>query len=331
MKILHLEPRRYGKEVRELLASAGEVDYLELSSDVELLSALLARPYDAVFLRLGLSFTAEMMDAAPTVKYLVTPTTGLNHIDLEAAAEWGIQLISLKGETEYLQSIRSTSEHTIALLLALIRRLPTAVRAVESGRWEREPFLGRELSGNTLGIIGYGRLGRLVARYAQAFYMRVLVFDTDERQLQNLPEGIAKSSLENLLAQSDFVSLHIPGTVENANFMDAGKLAQMKPGAFLINTSRGEVVCEEDLLKALESGHLGGAALDVLKGDSSWSGRVPEENPLLAFAKRDPRLIITPHIGGYALESLDSTRMFVARKFLGVLSVVGCLLSVVGW
>ncbi len=318
MLILHVEPRRYKPEVRELLAQAGEVDYAEVSSDEELFEVIQDKPYTAVFLRLGLSFSRKMMEAMPALRYVITPTTGLNHIDLQAAEERGLRLISLKGEVDYLQTIRSTSEHTMALLLALLRRLPEATRSVESGCWEREPFLGRELSGNRLGIIGYGRLGRLVARYAQAFYMQVSVYDTDGRQLRDLPEGMQSSSLEDLLAGSDFVSLHIPGTPENDGFMDASKFASMKPGAFFVNTSRGEVVDEQALLNALKSGHLGGAALDVLRGDSSWGAAVPEGHALLAFAKCHPNLLITPHIGGYALESLDSTRKFVVEKFLGL-------------
>ncbi len=319
MRILHLEPLRYGEEARRLLEQKAVVDYVELSGETAFLRALSSAAYEAVFVRLGLELDRKAMEACPSLNWIVTPTTGLNHIDLQAARERGIQIVSLKGETAYLQSIRSTSEHTMALLLALIRQIPAATGAVARNLWEREPFLGRELSGRTLGIIGYGRLGKLVARYAQAFFMNVLVYDTDENQVKHLPKGIQKNTLEKLLATSDFVSLHIPGGVENSGFFDAEKFARMKPGAFLVNTSRGEVVDEEALLHALQSGHLAGAALDVLAGDSSWSGRVPGQHPLVAFAKCNPNLLITPHIGGYARESLDSTRLFVVKKFLKLL------------
>ncbi len=320
IRVLHIEPLRYGPEARRLLASVAEVDYREVAGERDLLKMLSSSEYEAVFLRLGLYFGEEMMQACPRLRYLVTPTTGLNHIDLVAAARRGIQVLSLQGETAFLESIRSTSEHTMALLLSLVRRVPAASRSVESGRWEREPFLGRELSGRRLGIIGYGRLGRLVARYAQAFYLQVLVYDRREEVFSHLPKGVERVSLEVLLRRSDFVSLHIPGTVENAAFMDARKFAQMRKGAFFINTSRGEVVDEEALLSALKSGHLAGAALDVLVGDSRWEGRVPERHPLVAFAKSNPQLILTPHIGGYARESLDATRLFMVNKFIQALS-----------
>jgi len=316
IRVLHIEPLRYGPEARVLLESVARVDYREVGGESDLLEALVKGDYEAVFLRLGVYFGEEMMEACPRLRYLITPTTGLNHIDLEAAERRGIRVLSLRGETSFLESIRSTAEHTMALLLALIRRLPAATRSVEEGHWEREPFLGRELSGRCLGIIGYGRLGRLVARYAQAFFLDVLAYDLRDEAFSRLPEGVEKASLEELLRRSDFVSLHIPGTAENVGFMGADRFAQMKKGAFFINTSRGEVVDEGALLAALQSGHLAGAALDVLAGDSSWEGRVPEGHPLVAFAKSNPQLIITPHIGGYARESLDGTRLFMINKFI---------------
>lgn len=316
INVLHIEPLRYNAHARALLKTVAKVDYRHLHSEKELLDTLRQKKYQAVFLRLGLHFSAEMMQLSPHLRYLITPTTGLNHIDVQAAARNNIHILSLKGETEFLQKIRSTAEHTIALLLALIRHIPASTQAVKQGRWEREPFSGRELSGNTLGIIGYGRLGKLVARYAQAFFMKVLVYDTDAQQLRHLPKGIKACNLTELLSLSDFVSLHIPGSPENRNFMNIQKFNSMKTGAFFINTSRGEVVDEKALLKALKNGQLAGAALDVLAGDSSWNTNTPPAHPLISFAQKNNHLIITPHIGGYARESLDNTRMFMVKKFV---------------
>jgi D-3-phosphoglycerate dehydrogenase len=316
MPILHIEPLRYPEEVRTLLASKAEVDYVEVADQQALIDALQAKPYRALFVRLGIAIDGAVFAAAPQLQYIVTPTTGLNHIDLEVAKERRVTTISLKGESEFLASIQSTSEHTWGLLLSLIRKTAQANASVQSGEWLREPFLGMELNGKTLSILGYGRLGRIVAGYGRAFGMRVLVNDTDPRQVQHLPEGIEAVNLPTLLQSADVLSLHIPYSAENRNFIAREELSQTKPGTVLLNTARGEVLEEKALLEFLISGHLRGAAIDVLDGDSNWSAAVPEGHPLVEYARTHDNLIITPHIGGYALESIEGTRAFVTKKFL---------------
>ena len=320
MHILHIEPQRYNAEVRSRLETVGSVDFLDLHTHAELVKQISSKPYQALFVKLGIPIDKAILDAAPNLQFIVTPTTGLNHIDQEAAAERGITVHSLKGEYEFLANIKSTSEHTWMLLMALVRRLPQAFSDVKQYHWRREPFLGMELNGKTLGVIGYGRLGRIVAQYGQAFTMRVLVNDTDPQQLENLPEGLEAVDLETLSRESDIVTLHIPSNEENYHFLNTEKLQALKPGVVLVNTSRGEVLEESALLQALQSGHLRGAAIDVIEGDSSWEQGVPEDHPLLEYAKMHENLLITPHIGGYALESIEGTRAFVTDKFIHSLS-----------
>ncbi|MCB0704436.1 MAG: hypothetical protein KDC34_03965 [Saprospiraceae bacterium] len=316
MPVLHIEPLRYPDSTRILLEPVADVDYRELADKAELMATLQQKPYEALFVRLGIPIDREVIAAAPALKFIITPTTGLNHIDLDVADQRQIQVISLKGETAFLEKIQSTSEHTWGLLLSLIRKTAQANESVKKGQWIREPFLGMELNGKTLGILGYGRLGKIVAGYGQAFGMRVLVNDTDPGQLKALPKGQEAVPLDQLLAESEVLSLHIPYSKENYRFIGSKELAQTRSGLVLINTSRGEVLDENALLANLESGHLKGAAIDVLEGDSSWESEVPSNTRLVHYLQENDNLIITPHIGGYALESIEGTRAFVTNKFI---------------
>lgn len=267
-------------------------------------------PYELLFVRLGLRVDSEVIRSAPNLLAIATPTTGLDHIDLESARERGIAVLSLKGERAFLEQVFSTAEHTFALLLALIRHIPGAFQAVQRYEWRRDVFRGRELNGKTFGIIGYGRLGSMVARYALAFGMRVVAYDP---YAAHIPPTIERcSNLPELLAQSDIVSLHVDLRPETTALIDEQAFARMKNGAILINTARGAVVDEAALLKALESGHLAGVALDVLADEASIRPEV--SHPLIEYARTHDNLIITPHIGGASQEAIEKADLFLVEK-----------------
>ena len=316
MIVLHIEPLRYNAETRALLDKQCQVDYEDVADKGQLIQLLSRRPYEALFVKLGIGIDREVLDAAPNLRYIVTPTTGLNHIDMEEAAKRDIRVLSLKGEFEFLADIKSTAEHTWMLLLALIRKLPKAFGDVLQQKWLREPYLGMELNHKTLGIIGYGRLGRIVAEYGHVFGMDVLINDTDPNQVEEAPEHLKVVDLPELLAKSDVICLHIPSNEANYHFVGRSVFQQMKPGAVFINTSRGEVMDQSALLEVLQNGSLRAAATDVIEGDSTWDHGVPANHPLIEYAKQHDNLLITPHIGGYALESIEGTRTFVCQKFL---------------
>lgn len=320
MKILVVEPQRYDPEARAVLERLGDVSWLEVAGQAELERALASAPWEALFVRLGVAVTPAALAAAPSLKWVVTPTTGLDHVDLPACAARGVRVLSLKGHTDFLDSITATAEHTWGLLLALLRRVPQAHGAVTDGGWVREPFLGNELAGRTLGLVGVGRLGRMVARYGLAFGMRVLVHDTSAESLRRAPAGVEPVSVETLLASSDVLSLHLPLEAATQGWLSRVRLQAMKPGAVLVNTARGELVDEAGLLEALQSGHLAGAAVDVLAGDSRWERAVPPEHPLVRYAATHDRLLITPHIGGYGRQSIARTRRFMIDRLAEALT-----------
>lgn len=273
-----------------------------------LLTAL--RDIDVLWVRLRHKIDREVMEAAPNLRMIATPTTGLNHIDLREAEQRGIHVISLQGATDFLQSVYATAEHTVALILGLMRHLPAAHEHVISGHWNRDLFIGNELHGKTAGVIGYGRLGKMVAKYLRSFGMRVLA--TDVRNNEEVEHSdIAMVSLDHLLRTSDVVTLHVALSDRTQGFLGSREFACMKPGSWFINTGRGELVDERALLDALQKGHLGGAALDVLCDEYSSSLR---DNSIVRYAQQHRNLLITPHIGGCTKESREKTECFLAAR-----------------
>ncbi len=313
MKILISESSGFSPAALRTLKPVGEVVPADLDR-AGLLSAV--KNIDILWVRLRNRIDTEVFDAAPQLKVVVTPTTGLNHIDLKEAAKRGIQVVSLKGETDFLKDVRATAELTVGLLLALLRNVPAATTDTVAGRWDRDSFQGRELYGKTAGIVGYGRLGHIVARYLQAFDMRVLVTDPD-LDPEDLEPGLTKVSLAKLLAESDIVSLHVNLCDDTCGMFGREQFEAMQPGAWFINTARGELVDEGALLDALRSGRLAGAALDVLC-DENATGM--QGHPLIDYAKNNPRLIITPHIGGCTRESMEKTERFLAGRLASLIA-----------
>jgi D-3-phosphoglycerate dehydrogenase len=299
------EAARSLREVADVtLADLDRPSLLEKVSNVEVL-----------WIRLRHRIDQEILDRAANLRFICSPTTGLNHIDLEGAGRRDIRVISLRGELDFLKEIRATAEHTIALMLALLRNLCPAANHVLAGGWDRDTFRGHELHEKTIGVVGYGRLGRLVAKYLEAFGARVLVTDpnvaTDE-----VAENADWTSLGSLLAESDVVTLHVNLCDETKGFFGREQFDQMRCGAYLVNTSRGELVDESALLDSLASGRLAGAALDVLcDEDSSGMG----DHPLVSWALGGGNLLITPHIGGCTTESMAKTELFLAKKLCAVL------------
>ncbi|MCO6494386.1 MAG: hypothetical protein J5I91_01725 [Bacteroidetes bacterium] len=316
MRILHLESDKYVLQDLQRLKEIGELVCKDFKKQSELDSLLKKEKFDYIFTTIGYYFGAENLESQSKLKAIVSPTTGLNHIDLDYVKGRNIKIISLKGEYNFLSSIQSTAEHTWTLLLSLSRQLQKAVSHTKDGSWDRTVFECNELNTKTIGIIGYGRLGKIITRYASAFSMNILVNDIDKQREEEAKEkGLNAVDLSKLLEESDFVLLMVSHSHENENMIGEKEFDKMKQGSFFINTSRGEMVDEDALLKNLESGHLAGSALDVLRNDSEWKNEVPENHPLIQYANRNNNLIITPHIGGYGDVSIAKTREFITNKF----------------
>ncbi len=307
IRILNLEPKGYSPRARSILQQLGEIREGPLTRH-ELMRAL--PEVDVLLVRLGHSIDRDVIESSHSLRAIVSATTGLDHIDVDAATERGVAVLSLQGEAEFLRTVHATAEHTWALLLSLRRLIVPAALSVRQGEWDRERFTGRELHGTRLGLLGLGRIGTKVAEYGRAFGMEVSAYDPF---VVDWPDGVLRiDSLAKLLAESDVLSVHIPLNEQTSNLLDAERLALLPRGAVVVNTSRGEIIDENALADALEQRRLAGAALDTVHHERDSALRTSSR--LMAIARNADYLLITPHIGGAAEESIAKTELFMARK-----------------
>jgi D-3-phosphoglycerate dehydrogenase len=288
----------------ELLRENFEVDLGLEMSDEELRAAI--GGYDAILVRSATQVTPELIDLADNLKVIGRAGTGVDNVDIPAATRRGIVVANAPESNSV-----AAAEHTLALALALCRNVPQAHGSLVGGAWERPKFKGTELYGKTLGVIGFGRIGQLVAKRAQAFEMEVIGFDkfvSAERFHDLGVEGAAE--LDELLGRADVVTLHVPKTPETIGLIDAAAVAAMKDGARLVNCARGELVDLDALLAGLESGTLAGAALDVFPAEPFT------EHPI--FAR--PDVVVTPHLGASTAEAQDRAGVVTAEQVTAALT-----------
>ena len=260
--------------------------------------------FDALIVRSQARVTAKVLAAGQRLRIVGRAGTGVDNIDLAEATRRGVIVVNAATANTH-----AAVEHTLALILSLARHVPAAHTAVRQGCWERGEFVGVELRGKMLGIIGLGRIGSLVARRAQAFEMTVLAHDPFVSEDRARQVGVQLSGLEDLLRRADFVSVHAPLTSSTAGLLDADKLALLKPTARLINCARGGIVDEHALAAALKAGRLAGAAVDVFETEP------PRCSPLLTV----PNVVFTPHLGASTQEAQRGVALDVAEQTLAAL------------
>lgn len=263
--------------------------------------------YKALIVRNQTQVTNELLTVATNLQVIGRAGVGLDNVDLQAATERGI-VVAFTPE----QNANSVAELTIGLILALARKIPAADRDTKSGGWKRQQFTGSEILGKTLGVVGFGRIGVSAANKARALGMDIVAYDpfVDEDSLKALETRTAMTSLENVLQQSDFISCHLPATKSTLNLFDESKFALMKPSAFFINTSRGEVVNESALIQALQENKIAGAALDVRAQEP------PAHSPLAEMEN----VILLPHIGAFTREGQTRVVTAVCKDVAAVLN-----------
>jgi D-3-phosphoglycerate dehydrogenase len=304
--------------VVEPVAQAG-VDLLAASHDTELRSGLGRAAvlgllgenggWDALVVRSQTRVDAELLEAAaPRLSVVGVASVGIDRIDVEAATRAGVMVVNAPtGNTI------AAAEHTLALMLALLRHVPTADASVRAGEWERGRYTGRELRGKTLGLVGLGKIGKAVARRAAGFEMRVITSDPYLTEDQAAEFGAKLVGLAELLHRSDVISVHTPLTAQTRGMLGRAQLEATKPGAFVLNVARGGIVDEAALADALTSGHLAGAAVDVYSTEP-----ISADNPLRAA----PNLVLTPHLGASTAEAQDRVALEMAEQVLLALSGV---------
>ena len=278
---------------------AGEIDGFDLSSRIG--------EYDGILIRSATTLDAELLGKATNLKAIGRAGVGVDNVDVPEATKRGIVVANAPES-----NVVTAAEHTMALLLALARNIPQAHGALSgAGQWERAKWSGVELEGKTLGVLGFGRIGQLVATRAKGFGMRVLGFDPFVSAERYKALGVEKAeSSDEIYAESDFITLHLPKTPETEGWLNAEALAKCKDGVRILNVARGPLIVEDDLVAALDSGKVGGAALDVFRSEPMT------ESPL--FGR--PNVIVTPHLGASTAEATDRAGYQAAEQVVAALT-----------
>ncbi len=280
------------------------VDAHEQLTDEEVRARL--HEYDAMVIRSRTRVTAELLENAPQLKVIGRAGTGVDNIDVKSASARGILVMNTPGANSM-----AAAEHTLALMLSLARHIPQANQSMRVGHWDKKHFMGTELYGQTLGIIGLGRIGSIVADRALGMKMEVLCHDPFILPEAAAIHGVELVSLDDLLARSDFITMHTPITNETRHIINGTTLAKMKVGVRIVNCARGGLVEEGALYEALMSGHVGGAALDVFNQEP------PAGNPLLTL----PNVICTPHLGASSVQAQANVARAIASQILDYLQL----------
>lgn len=263
---------------------------------------------DALVIRSGTTADAELMAAAPRLKVIARAGVGVDNVDLAAATQRGIRVMNTPDGNTI-----STAEHTFGLMLALARHIPQGHQSLLEGRWDRKLFTGVELRGKTLGIIGFGRIGRALAARALAFEMHVIAHDTFPDAMVADALGVDLVSLESLYRRSDFISLHASSTASTHGMINAESLALMKSGVRIINAARGALIDDAALAEAVRSGHVAGAALDVYREEPP-----PADHPLLGL----DGVLHTPHLAASTSDAqinvgFDAVKLVISALTMG--------------
>lgn len=303
MNIVVAEILNFSPKAVEGLKEIGELTLKDIDK-AELTEALAT--YDVFWFRL--KFRIEEKDFPPQTKtkYILCPVTGLDHIDIIACEKRGIKVLALKGETEFLKTVRATAEHTLGLTLTLLRHTAQAITSVNSGVWDRDLFKGNEIYGKKVGILGVGRLGTITAGFFKSFGAEVYGYDIKEFDTTVCQKV---ETIEELFKQADILSIHLAYNESTHHLVNEALISLLQPTSVIINTARGGVMDSEVLLTTLKNKTIAGAALDVLEDEYNTTN-----NKLIAYAKENHNLIITPHIGGNTYESFEKTEMFLLEK-----------------
>jgi len=257
------------------------------------------KDYDALIVRSETKVTKDVIDAASKLKVIGRAGVGLDNIDVEHAKKKGIEIVNSPE-----CSTISVAEHTIGLMIALLRKIPSGEKHIREGKWERSKFQGNELFGKTLGIVGFGRIGKEVALRSRAFGMKVLAYDP-YLTVEDMREfDVEYVELDGLLKRSDVVSVHVPLVKETKNLIDGNKLSLMKKSAIIVNTARGGVINEDALVNALRENKIKGAALDVYENEP------PVGSPLLTLEN----VVLTPHLASGTEEAQINAGTIVVEK-----------------
>jgi len=318
--VLITEPKAFCKELIDKIPDNWNIKFKEFDSSADLVNYCATRNFKIIFCRIGLYYDESLFNVCKSLEILATPTTGLDHIHISAAEKKGIKIISIRQKYEVLNKITSTAEHAWTLLLSLNRNLIKLTEQVNNGFWDRGNLDLFQLSGKKLGIIGYGRLGKMIARYGQVFGMSVYINDLNEDKYDN--RAFIPVSLDEIFKKVDHLILAASYKPNDKIICTKERLFSMKKESTFINISRGELVDEDALVESYKEKIITKIGLDVLCGDSNWPRTIDCKSELVKLSKKSRNIIITPHIGGYAHEAVITARAYLIEQVINYLNLM---------
>tara|TARA_B100000287_G_scaffold374417_1_gene374237 strand:+ start:1060 stop:1980 length:921 start_codon:yes stop_codon:yes gene_type:complete len=301
MKILCLTPVKHLDGVYDYLKSFGLVDYYPNLNKESVKGLIDSFDYDVIFCNPNKQ--SYLLDNYVLTKFngtILTASTGLNHIDMEYCKAKNLKVLSLTKDYDLINNLPSTAELAFGLMSSILRNIPSGFDDVKNGGWDYDKFMGHQLKGKTIGIIGYGRLGKMMESYCRSFGMFTYIYDPYE----------GFNDLDSLIKNSDIISLHVHVTDKTRHMINKKMLVKMKNNSYIVNTSRGEIVNEHDIVESLKSGKLKGYATDVIEDEYGHR----ENSPILNGLKEGLNILVTPHVGGMTWEGQQKAYKYSIKK-----------------
>ncbi len=311
-RLLVMTPISHINGLEKLLKKYFKLDKIENPSKNQIFKII--HNYEIIFTNPNMSkvfLSKKILQKAKKLKIICTASTGTNHIDIDFSKKRKIKILSLRSNKKIINKISSTAEHALTLIMSKIRNVFEAAVSVKKGNWDYRPFIGRQMNYLNVGIIGYGRLGKMLIKYLSPLVKKILIYEKNFK-IKNLNKKISQVSLKKLLTISDVISLHIHADKKNVNFINKKTLRLMKKNVLIVNTSRGEIINELDLVKFLKKNKDAKYSTDVLRGEVLNKF----ESKILKYSKSSNQVLITPHIGGMTKDAQELAYIGIAKKLI---------------
>ena len=302
--------------LERLLKKYFKLDKIENPSNKQIFKII--QNYEIIFTNPNMSkvfLSQELLQKAKKLETICTASTGTNHIDLSYAYKKKIKILSLRNKKKIINKISSTAEHALALMMSKIRNVYEASVSVKKENWDYRPFIGRQMNNLNIGIIGYGRLGKMMVKFLLPLVGKIFIYEKNFK-IKNLGKKISQVSLKKLISNSDIISLHIHADEKNLNFINRNILNLMNKNVLIVNTSRGEIINEIDLVNFLKKNKDAKYATDVLKGEI----KNKFESKIFKYSKVSNQVLITPHIGGMTSDAQKLAYMGIAKELISNLN-----------
>ncbi len=312
-KLLAITPISHIRGLESFLKRHFDLDKFEDPTQEVLLKII--HKYEIIFTNPNMSkiyLSDKIIKKAKKLKVICTASTGTNHIDLDYTKKKKIKVLSLRNEKKIINQISSTAEHALALIMATVRNINKANMSVKRGYWDYRPFIGRQINNLIIGVIGYGRLGKMIVKYLIPLAKKILVYEKKKLNMKNFNKKVSQVSLKKLFTNSDVITLHIHADKQNLNFINKKTLHLMKKNILIVNTSRGEIINELDLVNFLKKNKGSKYSTDVLKGEILNKFK----SEIYKYSKISDQVLITPHIGGMTLDAQELAYMGIAKKLI---------------